>query len=139
MKLILVRHGHAYNPRENPDEPLKPEGREAVIALSEKIKKRVNIQRIIHSEKTRARDTAQILLEYAAPDASIEEHPNLAPNDPAEPILNEIVGEKENLIIVTHLPFILNFLEKVGAPLIELEPAGAICLNESHQIEWTIS
>jgi phosphohistidine phosphatase len=66
MKLYLVQHGKAKTKEESPDRPLTDEGK----AASEKTacfaaeQARVSVNAVLHSGKTRTRDTAEIMAAF---------------------------------------------------------------------------
>src|SRR6185436_20755917 len=82
----LVRHGHAVSDQVDPERPLSAEGRTEVEAVARALAKsgRVRPTAIVHSGKTRARQTAEILASALGKTAALERGDDLAPEaDPA--------------------------------------------------------
>lgn len=88
----------------------KEEGRAAAKAVAN-VASRLNlaIERIYHSGKLRARQTAEILAEALRPRPGIEAKQGLDPLDPVEPIAEwlrrEASAREEPIALVGHLPF----------------------------------
>lgn len=142
MDIILVRHGKAQHPAIDPEKGLSPKGETEVKSVAKRIKQRLEksqgkLGRIIHSDKKRAKDTAELIAAILDDDTPVEEHLNLAPEDPVDPILNEIVHERESILIVSHLPFLPHLMEKLGAHAIEFGTATAVSINrDTRTINW---
>ena len=62
MKLWIVQHGEARPEKEDPDRPLSVQGRMDILRLVPVLEiAEVSVPRILHSGKTRARQTAELL------------------------------------------------------------------------------
>lgn len=135
MKLYLARHGKAVPEDVDPDCPLSGHGAEGIKELASFLsEKGVKADRVAHSGKTRARQTAEILAGLIAPDKAIEAIKGLKPMDPVQPVA-KMAGElKEDTLLVGHLPFMGKLLSLLvsgdeEAGVAEF-PAGAIaCLD----------
>lgn len=148
MKLYLVRHGEAISPELDPEKPLSPRGREEIQKIARFLAvKSFPVSKIIHSEKARARQTAEIFKQYLAPNSVLEEYEQLGPNDSIDEIADHIQEEDEDVMIVGHLPFlqkILGFLvtgheEHV---LVNFQAGTVVCLEKDtrfYVIDWIIS
>ncbi len=143
MKLYLVRHGES-----TPEKSLSPKGIAETGYVAHLLKEAgVEIDEIIHSEKPRATQTAQIIGEIAAPDLTLITHPGLKPNDPIEPLLPEIFTLDHALMIVSHLPFLEKLLTRLvlghqAVSPVDLSSSCVICLEGSGEfwiISWVIS
>ena len=66
----------------------------------------VRVERIRHSGKLRAEQTASILAEAVCPGGTAESMVGLAPKNPPEPLLRRVEAEGEDLLLVSHLPFV---------------------------------
>lgn len=104
MEIFLVQHGEAKLEEEDPQRPLTDKGKEDVSRVAETFAKmNLKIEQILHSGKTRARQTAEIFAKYLGM-AKIEEIKGIGPLD--DPYLAKELIEKSdnNLMIVGHLP-----------------------------------
>jgi phosphohistidine phosphatase len=83
MKLYLVQQGDEKTKEESPDRPLTDKGRD----VSEKTacfaaeQAQISVNAVLHSGKTRARDTAEIMAAYLCPTKGVSEEKDLLPND----------------------------------------------------------
>ncbi|OGP93481.1 MAG: phosphohistidine phosphatase SixA [Deltaproteobacteria bacterium RBG_16_48_10] len=113
MKLYLVQHGEAKSEAQDPQRSLSERGEEEVTNVAREVKRLdLHPSRIFHSGKLRAMQTAEILADSLKRPA--EEAQGLNPNDDVRVWADRISTEKEDLMIVGHLPF----LEKLASLLI---------------------
>jgi phosphohistidine phosphatase len=119
LDIYLIQHAEAVSEKEDRARPLSDEGKatiEKVAALAARLK--INPDFIFHSEKLRAKQTAEILARHLRLSVKLRERHGLGPLDAVAPVaqwLNEqpakgLVG----LAIVGHLPF----LDKLASLLI---------------------
>jgi len=91
MKLYLMRHGQAADIETDPEKGLSIEGRAAIQQLANKLAEQgVTYQQAFHSEKARARQTAEIMTTIISPEVTPECITNLKPNDDPEKLLADI-------------------------------------------------
>ncbi|MFW5709954.1 MAG: SixA phosphatase family protein [Bacteroidota bacterium] len=113
MISILVQHGKNISKEENPDKPLSVKGREQIQNL-------VNFltvikwypERIIHSGKLRAAETAEILGKGTGC-TRIEVEEYLNPKDEPDRLVNELIKTDDNILVVGHMPFLDEFVKKI--------------------------
>jgi phosphohistidine phosphatase len=90
----------------DPDRPLSPAGREGVVAVARHAAAHgVSVDRVVHSGKTRAAQTAAVLAE-ALGCTDVAAVAGLRPNDPVEAATGALVDRERtgSLAIVGHLP-----------------------------------
>ena len=93
MKLYLVQHGLAQAKETDPDRPLTDEGKKDIDNLASFLQKaEINPDRVIHSGKLRARQTADILAGRLSPGLAVEISGLINPND--DPGLRRIRSKK---------------------------------------------
>ncbi len=145
MKLYLVRHGEAFAKEVDPDQSLSEAGRANVERLAAFLDRRgVSAARILHSGKTRARQTAEIIAEAMADAGACAARDGLAPNDPAAPIACEFAGLREDTVLVGHLPFLGNLAARlvVGSEDVTVavfRPATMVCLEHGDGDGWYVA
>jgi phosphohistidine phosphatase len=143
VRLYLVQHGEAKTDEEDPDRPLTDKGfadvgrvaSHAVTGLG------VGAARVLHSGKTRARQTAEVwagLLGIAA-----EQVDALAPNDDPAIWAGRLGSEGDDLILVGHLPHLdrlarLLVTGRPGRSVIVFRPGGLVGLNQV-ETGWVVS
>jgi phosphohistidine phosphatase len=142
MTLYLVRHGEAVDEREDPMRPLNPRGRDEVAATA-----RVagvlglDVARIVHSGKLRARQTAEIWA-AALERKKIEEYAELEPMADPEHAVAYVNEAHESLMLVGHLPHLSRVLSAlvIGDPDKELiaYPTGGVAALARQDGSWRI-
>jgi phosphohistidine phosphatase len=109
LNLYLFRHGHAASPGGDTPSLLTQRGEKEVSQMALEMKRRgVIIEKIWHSPKDRAKQTAEILRTILMiPPTQVEEKEELTPDGDAQIIFQEVSKEKcSALLIVSHLPFL---------------------------------
>lgn len=137
MFVYIFRHGDAKPKHEDPQRGLSDRGRQEVEAVS-RVFSRLDpqIDQIWHSGKTRAEQTADILAAHLRRKGRVEAHPGLDPNDPVQPLVEEIGQRDSNLVIVGHLPYLGKLISVLilgkEQNLLDLPSAGLVCLENSN-------
>ncbi len=106
--VLLVRHGAAVPRGERPERPLSATGRVRAGRMAAWLAShRVTVDRIEHSDRARARQTAEIFASALhLPATALRERRGLGPDDGPEALAREIAETRENLVIVGHLPYL---------------------------------
>ncbi|NGX60437.1 MAG: hypothetical protein KR126chlam3_01611 [Chlamydiae bacterium] len=147
MKIYLVRHGQAVSPEVDPEKPLSPQGRENIEMIAKFLgKKSFPLSLILHSQKLRAKQTAEIMGQYIAPGLALEEHAQMAPNDPIEAGFSRTTAEDGDTMIVGHLPYLQKLLsymivDNEDLDLVQFNGGTTICVesfNGSWIIDWIV-
>lgn len=144
MRIYLVQHGQAKSKDMDPDRHLTEKGEsdiKKIAAFLKELKLRVEV--IWHSGKTRAAQTANILALTLAADQRCVQHDGLAPNDPVDPVKEEIINQRKDLIIVGHLPFLSKLVSKLVSDsdsmnIVSFEPGGIVCLEQDQTEAWLL-
>ncbi len=146
MKLYLVQHGKAKTKEESPDRPLTDEGKDASekTACFAASQARVSVNAVLHSGKTRTRDTAEIMAAYLCPVKGIIEEKDLLPNDDPQEWALRLSEEKENIMLVGHLPHLsklASFLltKNDGEFSIGFKNSSIVCLQRNDDSNWLLS
>ncbi|MEZ5357814.1 MAG: phosphohistidine phosphatase SixA [Candidatus Zixiibacteriota bacterium] len=144
MKLYLVQHAKADVKAGETERTLTEEGIAELLKIASflKIHARVSPHTIFHSEKIRAKQTADILAEHITPQHIQEVPTGLAPmDDPGEWVkkANELT---DDCMIVGHMPH----LSKLATTLLERKDdkmsisfrnSGVVCLQYIDN-DWTL-
>lgn len=139
MKLYLMRHGEAASKEQDPAQGLTSQGKQAIEAFAEQMVQRgLKPQQVFHSTKTRAKQTAEIMLTSLNPEAVVNELAGICPNDPAEGILPKLDAWQHDTLLVSHLPFIPNLLSLLIDDMqdVVLVPGTLICLERDQHKSW---
>jgi phosphohistidine phosphatase len=134
VEIFLVRHGEAKSELEDPSRPLSEQGRIEVKKVGRALLAR-NIApvEILHSDKLRAKETAEVLSRILTPQRGIREIAGLGPQDDPFVIQPELAVVRDPLILVGHLPHIgrlaslLMYADPDRDP-VDFSPAGVVCL-----------
>ncbi len=105
MALYLVQHGKSLPKDVDPDQGLSDEGKsevQRIVGVAEGYG--VEVSKIAHSGKKRARQTAELFGTLLAPSQDREERDGLKPLDDVSAIADTL-DTSENLMLVGHLPF----------------------------------
>lgn len=146
MNIYLVQHGNPVPKEEDPDRPLSAQGRIDVEKMAAFLKRSgVRIEEVIHSTKTRARQTAELIADILNPGITPMEKRGLSPMDDVQVIAEEIDQSQKDLMIVGHLPHLAklsSFLitEREDRPIIKFRQGGVVCLQRDQEYKgWTIA
>lgn len=124
MDVYLMQHGEAVPAEADPDRPLTPEGRTHVAAVAAHAAAcGVRVDRVVHSGKARAAQTAQILAE-ALGCADVGAVPGLKPNDDVVAAGLSLVDRAApgSVALVGHLPF----LDRLASLLVTGNPEAHV-------------
>ncbi|GAB4338086.1 MAG: phosphohistidine phosphatase SixA [Candidatus Abyssubacteria bacterium] len=145
MKAYLVQHGEATSKEVNPDRPLTDKGRSDVFKVAALIRPlALQVGEIVHSGKARAAQTAELLAEVIVSVGGVKARDGLAPNDPVEPLREELNSVSQDIMLVGHLPF----LGKLAAALVtgseernvvSFRQGGIVCLERSDDKRWAVA
>ncbi len=144
MRVYLVQHGDALDKSVDPERPLSPQGkadvRTVAVFLENKLSK---VKQVRHSGKPRARQTAEILAQHAAPQAKVVETPGLGPQDPVEPVRKDIEKHGGDLMLVGHMPFMgrlagLLVCGDESAEPVVFKKGGVVCLENAEGDAWAV-
>lgn len=144
MKLYLVQHGEALPKETEPERPLSERGRNDVRKLAGFLSESgVRVERVFHSGKTRARQTAELLAAEIAPGAEVEESLGLDPNDPTDAFALEVARWSEDALVVGHLPFMARLVSRLVTReetpyLAAYRPGSVVCVERAEDGSWVI-
>jgi len=142
--LFLVQHAEAKPKEEDPERRITEKGRKETEKVAKFFKEHIGIgvSKIIHSTKTRARQTAEILAHYIKPKDVIEEE-GLEPL--ADPLIwvNKLRDIRENVMIVGHLPHLSKLLSILivkdpEAEIVKFRYSSIVCLEQGEDEKWRI-
>jgi len=135
-RLYLVRHGSALSAEVDPEKHLSPEGRAGVLEIGKRIVSHgmPALNKIVHSDKARATETAQLLSEALEQTCGCGEHPGLAPMDDPGALIPELEALTEEWMIVSHLPYLDRLLSQLVTSsdqyrLVQFNPGTTVCLS----------
>lgn len=146
MMLYLVRHAEPKAPEKDPERSLTAKGRFDIqrVASFCAAHSGIAVEKILHSGKTRASQTAQVLAEHLKPAAGLAEAAGLAPMDDPSPWAEELRITGDDTMLVGHLPFmerlaglLLSGDEKDGT--VKFSPGTVVCLERDSGEQWRLN
>ena len=145
MKLYLIQHGEAKPETEDPERSLTPRGVKEVKSVSTAAKRLgLRPSKVYHSGKLRAKQTAEIIAQSLnLPDLPVQVGQGLNPNDDVRPWAERISSEKEDVMLIGHLPFLeklTSFLlcGREDARLVMFRNAAIVCLIRKEDRGWAV-
>jgi len=144
MRLWIVQHGDALAKNVDPDRPLSEKGRSDVERLAAHLAGcGVCVERVVHSGKARAQQTADILAVSLRASERAEAVKNLDPLDPPGPFAAECAGAAGDLLVAGHMPFVgklvsLLVAAREDANLLGFVPGTAACLERADDGTWSV-
>ncbi len=142
MRLYLIQHGESKPEIEDPERSLTLRGEHEVRKVSS-VAKMLNIQinKIFHSGKLRAKQTAEILGE--ALKIPIEYCEGLNPLDNIKPWVEKISNLKQDIMIVGHLPFLDKLASYLicgdeNARVILFRYGAIVCIEQKEDKGWAV-
>jgi phosphohistidine phosphatase len=152
MALFLAQHGRSEAKDVDPRKGLTDLGREETRRMAAVAKGyKIPVQKIVHSGKNRAEQTAVIYQEALAVKSPIEAISGINPMDDVQ-LFAATINPGDNLLVVGHLPFmerLVSFLT-TGSPdtrVYRFQNSGLVCLDVQHEtnfdidwfIKWTLN
>lgn len=134
LRVVLVHHGDAVGPKENPMRPLSIRGRDEVEQLAREVAARGVAPRAVwHSGKLRARQTAEAFWRACNPLAEFSAVRGLQPGDPPSWMADRLLVEEGQVLIVGHMPHLPALLRLLltGRPDAgpEFPAHGVVCVD----------
>ncbi len=147
MALFLVQHGISAPKDIDPEKGLSDVGREETHRIAQVAKGyKIPVQKIVHSGKKRAEQTAGIFHEILTQKIPTEEISGINPMDDVR-IFAATIEPEENVMVVGHMPFmerLVSFLitGSENCRVIKFQNSGIVCLDmergEHDETNWFI-
>ena len=145
MKLYLAQHGEAVPKAEDPERPLSEQGGRDVRAVANLLQAAgVRVERVWHSGKTRAAQTAQLfgaaLLPRGRKPQAIE---GIGPNAPVAEFSIDADVWEEDTLVVGHLPFMARLVALLTTgdserDIVGYYPGSVACLERADAGHWVL-
>ena len=145
MKLYLVQHGEAVGKDVDPQRPLSEQGAADVLAMAAFLRRAgVRVERVWHSGKRRAEQTADALAKAVLPRGAAEAVTGVNPNDSVEEFAIDADVWEEDTLVVGHLPFMAKLVSLLLAgdserESVHFDPGTAVCLERLPSQAWVVN
>ena len=121
IRIYLAQHGLAVDKAVDPERPLSEQGISQTQAVAEQLQlANINVTRIFHSGKLRARQTAEIFASALAVD-NIGSTGNFSANDDIRQTVSQLTFD--DALYIGHLPH----LEKLTSLLVSSDESSKVC------------
>lgn len=143
MGLYLVQHGKSLPEDIDPQRGLSEEGIAAVKLIAGVAEGyHVRVEKIMHSGKKRAAETAAWFSAALKPPQGVAEMPGLSPLDDVNALVPQI-DAGEDIMLVGHLPFMERLVSRLitGTPehtIFKFQNGGVVCLDQEEDGRWFI-
>ncbi|MFO7836211.1 MAG: phosphohistidine phosphatase SixA [Candidatus Thorarchaeota archaeon] len=145
MRVYLVQHAQALSEEEDKSRPLSNEGEENISRMANYAEQQLNlsVDQILHSGKTRAKQTADALAKKLKPPEGVTQGKGLSPLDDPHKWGEHIQEANRVLMLVGHLPHLsrlASFLVcgKEVDEVISVQNAGLNCLEKTEDGTWVV-
>ena len=145
MNLYLVQHAESKSKEEDPERALSDKGLNDITRVAAYVTEHgdMNVRSILHSGKTRARQTAEALAEYLNPPGGVEETDGLAPLDDPSIWADRLAESVEDTMLVGHLPHLSKLASLLlcgddSNAIVAFQMAGIVCLTRDDPGNWAI-
>ncbi len=143
MQVYLVQHGEALAKEIDADRSLSPKGESDVAGMAKFLKGIVTVNKVLHSGKTRARQTAEILADTVSKNGNINAVNDINPNDPVEQFATQMDEWTEDTLVVGHLPFMAKLVAQQVSNneaniITAYQPGSIVCLARDEEGNWQI-
>ncbi len=144
MKLYLVQHGEACAKEVDPDRPLTEQGKDDISRLAAFLGRAgIHVDRVMHSGKLRAVQTAEPLATVVAPGVRPESSGKLRPNDDPKAFEFQSDSGDEDTLVVGHLPFMAKLVSHLVVDdenrlITAYQPGSVVCLGRDASAQWQI-
>ena len=144
MRLYLAQHGDACTKEQNPDRPLTDRGAKDIDRIGEFLKQAgVRVDRVVHSGKLRAVQTAERLANAIAPGLELETSGLINPNDNPKAFDWQSESWNKEILVVGHLPFMAKLvshllIDNENKLITAYQPGSIVCLEHNSNSHWQI-
>ncbi len=146
MKLYIARHGNAVSQAEDRSRPLSALGVSEINRMTAFLADAgVRLFRVVHSGKTRARQTAEIYAQGLGKSLKTEEMAGLKPEDNPAVIAKMVHDLSVDTLIAGHLPHLdrlcsLLITGDAELPMVSLPTGAVVCLErDEYRDGWHLA
>jgi phosphohistidine phosphatase len=144
VKLYLIQHAEARRAEDDPNRPLTEKGWADARRVAAHLVGRgaVRVQRVIHSGKLRARQTAEVWAEHLGPREIISAD-GLDPAVDPTTWADRLQQTTEDTMLVGHLPHLERLVSRLlvgdsGRRVVVFRNAGVVCLERGDDGSWVV-
>lgn len=144
MLIYLVQHADAKKEEEDPARPLSERGMKDIEKVASYVSQLgVKIHKIFHSNKLRAKQTAEVLTATLKPEKGMSEVDGLAPLDDPNIWATRLKDVPDDVMLVGHLPHLarlssLLLCGNTDKNTVSFRMGGIVCLKMDEVGVWSL-
>jgi phosphohistidine phosphatase len=144
MFLYLVQHAEAKRAEEDPARDLTEQGRQDLARVARYVGNLpLTVSRTLHSGKTRALSTAEVLAAALQPPPKVSATDGLAPLDDPGVWADRLMGLAEDVMLVGHLPHLARLAARLTCgdqekTVVNFKMGGVVCLRRLEANQWAV-
>jgi len=145
MSIYLVQHGKSLPKEADPEKGLSEKGISDVKLIAGVAKNyQIEVEKIVHSGKKRAAQTAALFAEVLQPKEGVSESAGLGPLDDVNVLVSKLDPNSDTMF-VGHLPFMEKLVCRLttgveGHTIFRFQNGGVLCLDKDEKSgNWFIS
>ncbi len=141
MKVYLVRHATPADPDKDAERPLSEKGIDDILLVAGRMSESGTVapERIYHSGKLRARQTAEIIARALDLTESVEEAPGLMPYDDTGGWIDFVENGTSDTMLVGHMPFMARMVGRMtGRTGSSFHMSQVTCLERRGPGDWFV-
>lgn len=145
MNLYLVQHAEPRPESEDPERRLSERGWADIRKMARFAAEHLGIrtERVLHSGKARARETAEALAEALRPDLAVEAVDGIDPMADPRMWASRVADSEEHIMLVGHLPHLSKLASLLlcgdeDKPVVAFQMGGIVCLKRDEAHRWSI-
>ena len=143
MFLYLVQHADAKREEEDPTRPLSKKGLQDINRVASYVSNlNIRVYKIFHSNKLRAKQTAEVLSENVKSIKGVSEVEGLAPLDNPDIWAERLKDIPDDVILVGHLPHLAKLASllicgNADKNVVGFKMGGIVCLKKDDAGVWS--
>ena len=145
MNLYLVQHAEAKSEAEDAERSLSAKGLADITNVAAWLNEHagIEVRSILHSGKTRARQTAEILTEHLQPPEGANAAEDLNPKDDPSIWARRLAQTLDDAMLVGHLPHLSRLASQLlcedeNRTLVKFQLGGMVCLGRDEAKTWSV-
>jgi phosphohistidine phosphatase len=144
VRVYLVQHAENVGEEEDPEKPLSAFGKESVEKMGKFLSQGLGLRldRIFHSGKLRAQQTAYTLASHLHP-REVKADEDLSPLSDPNTWKARLKEADETIMLVGHLPYLSKLASSllvgdVTKELLSFQMGSAVCLEQDKKGHWIL-
>lgn len=145
MNVYLVQHAENKPEEIDPDKPLSDKGSKDIESVASFLSqnKKLRVDGIYHSGKTRARQTAEALEDSLSTKSSAKQVDGLQPLDDPKDWANRLSDQNGDVMLVGHMPHMSKLAshlitKNLDKEVIDFQNGGVVCLSSDDAKDWAV-